>query len=312
MSSILKKKAEEIRDEVRIRRNTAKRVGSLLVDLIDASLQLGENVNTAYSGDKGKANADSIKLLQRSISSVFNVVREDGLHFLDTTGKDIMNYTSLGFDVARVSAHFLSLILSTGVVTADMLSDEVKKMINTLNLGEDSGTAYEGSKGKANADAVKILKASIKAINDSLESVSSIIKVNESGYHFPDSTGKDIMNYTSSGFDVARVSAHFLSLILSAGVVTADMLSDEVKKMIVESSGNTDYLSSIILSVSFIMKVNEPGFHFPDSTGKDVMNYTEKGFDVAKVSSHFIEVLNRSGISGSLTYEIINDKIYNF
>lgn len=42
------------------------------------------------------------------------------------------------------------------------------------------------------------------------------------------------------------------------------------------------------------------------------MNYTEKGFDVAKVSSHFIEVLNRSGISGSLTYEIINDKIYNF
>ena len=166
MSSILKKKAEEIRDEVRIRRNTAKRVGSLLGDLIDASLQLGENVNTAYSGDKGKANADSIKLLQRSISSVFNVVREDGLHFLDTTGKDIMNYTSLGFDVARVSAHFLSLILSTGVVTADMLSDEVKKMINTLNLGEDSGTAYEGSKGKANADAVKILKASIKAIND--------------------------------------------------------------------------------------------------------------------------------------------------
>ncbi|WP_373147515.1 hypothetical protein, partial [Bacteroides xylanisolvens] len=112
--------------------------------------------------------------------------------------------------------------------------------------------------------------------------------------------------YTSSGFDVARVSAHFLSLILSAGVVTADMLSDEVKKMIVESSGNTDYLSSIIL------KVVESGYHFPDSSGKDVMNYTEKGFDVAKVSSHFIEVLNRSGISGSLTYEIINDKIYNF
>ena len=76
--------------------------------------------------------------------------------------------------------------------------------------------------------------------------------------------------------------------------------------MIVESSGNTDYLSSIIL------KVVESGYHLPDSTGKDVMNYTEKGFDVAKVSSHFIEVLNRSGISGSLTYEIINDKIYNF
>ena len=115
-----------------------------------------------------------------------------------------------------------------------MLSDEVKELINTLNLGEVAGTAYEGDKGKANADAIKILDASIKAMNNSLE------------------------------------------------------------------------------SVSFIMRVNEPGFHFSDSTGKDVMNYTEKGFDVAKVSSHFIEVLNRSGISGSLTYEIINDKIYNF
>lgn len=247
-------------------------------------------------------NASDIGRLRNSV----NTVNEPGYHFPDSSGSDIMNYTEAGFDVAKVSAHLLSLILSTGVISKEMLSDEVKELINTLNIGETSDTAYAGDKGKANADAVKLLNASIKAINDSLESVSSIMKVMESGYHFPDSTGKDVINYTSEGFDVAKISAHFLSLILATGVVTSDMLSDEVKKLIASSSGSVDYLSSIIL------KVLESGYHFPDSTGKDVMNYTENGFDVAKVSSHFIEVLNSSGISGSLTYEIMNDKIYNF
>lgn len=260
-----------------------------------------------------KEETDEIKALalnnssdiSRLINSV-NTVNEPGFHFPDSTGKDVMNYTEAGFDVAKVSVHLLSLILSTGVISEEMLSDEVKELINALNLGEAPGTAYEGDKGKANADAIKILDASIKAMNNSLESVSSIIKVNEAGFHFPDSMGKDVMNYTEKGFDVAKVSSHFLSLILATGVVTSDMLSDEVKKLIASSSGSADYLSSIIL------KVLESGYHFPDSTGKDVMNYTENGFDVAKVSSHFIEVLNSSGISGSLTYEIINDKIYNF
>ncbi|WP_368129323.1 hypothetical protein, partial [Bacteroides xylanisolvens] len=247
-------------------------------------------------------NASDIGRLTNSV----NTVQESGFHFPDSSGKDVMNYTDKGFDVAKVSAHLLSLILSTGVISEEMLSDEVKELINTLNLGEAPGTAYEGDKGKANADAIKILDASIKAMNNSLESVSFIMKVNEPGFHFPDSTGKDVMNYTEKGFDVAKISAHFLSLILATGVVTSDMLSDEVKKLIASSSGSADYLSSIIL------KVLESGYHFPDSTGKDVMNYTENGFDVAKVSSHFIEVLNSSGISGSLTYEIINDKIYNF
>nr|DAK33489.1 MAG TPA: hypothetical protein [Caudoviricetes sp.] len=38
MSSILKKKAEEIRDEVRVRANTSKKVGGLLVDIVERTM----------------------------------------------------------------------------------------------------------------------------------------------------------------------------------------------------------------------------------------------------------------------------------
>ena len=90
-------------------------------------------------------NASDIGRLTNSV----NTVQESGFHFPDSSGKDVMNYTDKGFDVAKVSAHLLSLILSTGVISEEMLSDEVKELINTLNLGEAPGTAYEGDKGKA-------------------------------------------------------------------------------------------------------------------------------------------------------------------
>lgn len=38
MSSTLKKRAEEIRDEVRIRANTSKKVGGLLVDIVERTM----------------------------------------------------------------------------------------------------------------------------------------------------------------------------------------------------------------------------------------------------------------------------------
>lgn len=57
--------------------------------------------------------------------------------------------------------------------------------------------------------------------------------------------------------------------------------------------------------------VAEDGFHFVDATGQDLMNYTSEGFDAAKVSEHFIKVLNSAGVSGQLDYEIVNDNAYN-
>ena len=83
-------------------------------------------------------NASDIGRLRNSV----NTVNEPGYHFPDSSGSDIMNYTEAGFDVAKVSAHLLSLILSTGVISKEMLSDEVKELINTLNIGETSDTAF--------------------------------------------------------------------------------------------------------------------------------------------------------------------------
>ena len=130
---------------------------------------------------------------------------------------------------------------------------------------------------------------------DIVGKISTLVSVEEEGYHFPDLTGKDVMNYTSSGLDAARVSEHFISLILKSGSVTTNMLASE-----------------IVNKIASLISVEEDGFHFPDSTGDDVMNYTTDGFDVAKVSDHFVQVLNQAGVTGSLEYDVINDNVYNF
>ena len=68
----------------------------------------------------------------------------------------------------------------------------------------------------------------------------------------------------------------------------------------------------IINKIASLVSVAEEGYHFPDATGKDVMSYTVAGFDVAKVSEHFVQVLNAAGVTGSLEYDVINENIYNF
>ena len=59
------------------------------------------------------------------------------------------------------------------------------------------------------------------------------------------------MNYTSKGLDAAKVTEHFISLILKNGSVTAKMLADE-----------------IVMKIASLVSVEEEGYHFPDSTGK--------------------------------------------
>lgn len=57
--------------------------------------------------------------------------------------------------------------------------------------------------------------------------------------------------------------------------------------------------------------VSTEGFHFADSSGNGVMNYTADGFDAAKISRHFVELLKEAGISGTMEYEIFSNKVYN-
>lgn len=45
------------------------------------------------------------------------------------------------------------------------------------------------------------------------------------------------------------------------------------------------------------LKVNEKGFHLIDNDLNVAMQYNEDGFDVGKVSSHFVDVLKSSGMT---------------
>lgn len=87
-------------------------------------------------------------------------------------------------------------------------------------------------------------------------------------------------------------------------------ISSKVNELV--DNANTGGGGSDAEVLQYLKMVSSDGFHFVDSSGADVMNYTNNGLDVAKISSHFVELLNSSGISGSLKYEIISNKVYNF
>ena len=140
---------------------------------------------------------------------------------------------------------------------------------------------------------LQVIINNLKAMTTNL--VGLLTSVAEDGFHVTDITGKDVMNYTLDGLDVAKVTEHFISLILKNGSVTTKILAPE-----------------IINKIASLVSVAEEGYHFPDATGKDVMSYTVAGFDVAKVSEHFVQVLNAAGVTGSLEYDVINENIYNF
>lgn len=137
------------------------------------------------------------------------------------------------------------------------------------------------------------------AVNNLAQTMTKLVSLSnmvvEDGFHFVDKTGNDVLNYTEEGLDAAKVADHLISLILRNDSISLKMLS-----------------KSLIQQLSSTVLVNEDGFHFADSTGNDVLNYTEEGLDAAKISTHFVNVLNAAGVSGRLEYEIISNEEYNF
>ena len=140
------------------------------------------------------------------------------------------------------------------------------------------------------------LQVSINSLSDTLTTITGLFNpVSEEGFHFVDGSGMDVINYTSEGFDAAKVAGHLVSLILKKGSISLDMLSESLSGQL----GSTGLVS-------------EEGFHFVDGSGMDVLNYTAEGLDAAKLSGHFLEVLNAAGISGRLEYETVGNDEYDF
>lgn len=105
---------------------------------ISESLALGETAQTAYPGNKGKANADAI-------SGILDGTNIDSFGDAETALSGKINTTSRG------AANGVAGLDANGKVPTTQLPD-------LLGLGETAQTAYAGDKGKANADAITAIK----------------------------------------------------------------------------------------------------------------------------------------------------------
>lgn len=111
---------------------------------------------------------------------------------------------------------------------------DVFALVKALVLGDKKGTAYDGASGKSLEDKMNaiidggsegevIVSVSLKELKEAIEILRSDVceKLSvslEDGFHFADATGYDIMNYTSEGFDAAKVSSHFIATLNAAGI----------------------------------------------------------------------------------------------
>ena len=99
---------------------------------------------------------------------------------------------------------------------------------------------------------------------------------NENGFFIIDSSNCVSLKYDSDGFDVAKLSKHFIELIKASGL----------------GGGNSGGDSGLIYIT------NENGFFVIDSSNYICLKYDSDGFDVAKLSKHFIELAKASGLGG--------------
>ena len=105
---------------------------------ISASLALGETAQTAYPGNKGKANADAI-------DGILDGTNIDSFGDVETALSGKINTTSRG------AANGVAGLDANGKVPTTQLPD-------LLGLGETAQTAYAGDKGKQNADDITAIK----------------------------------------------------------------------------------------------------------------------------------------------------------
>ena len=126
-------------------------------------------------------------------------------------------------------------------------------------------------------------------INDSRAAImltdnrtSGVTKSTETGLFVTDNNGNVVVKYDANGLDAARLSAHFLNFISSglnidAAIATVNSMRGDVLKINSKTSN--------------IGKSVETGLYVSDVNGKVVAKYDSNGFDVQKLSSHFLSLI---------------------
>ena len=111
---------------------------------------------------------------------------------------------------------------------------------------------------------------------------SNVTKSVDTGFYVTDSNGNVVLKYDSDGLDALSISDHFLNFVSQElDIDAAITLVGKMRSDVLKISSKT----------SEIGKSLDTGLFVTDAYGKVVTKYDGSGFDVYKLSSHFLSLI---------------------
>ena len=276
-----------------------------------------------------RINNEEIQSLSNSVSSVLQIlsqVQENIFALCDSDGNIALKYDNLGFDVAKISDHFCSLLSNFISNYTDELRNRIQGRSENssaytdpfISLGESTdwvefsakldGLSEQKYMGRCRATVSGITVEVYQFINSfSASNYTQIILGNVS-------TGDNgQVRFTPNNFNILhrqhkdgawsawqRINDHPLATSSLAGLMSAaDKTALDAAITYISELRNS--VSSILQSLS---QVQENIFAICDSDGNIALKYDNSGFDVAKISDHFYSLLSNS-ISGKNLLQVI-------
>lgn len=149
-----------------------------------------------------------------------------------------------------------------------------------------SENAVVDSNGGILATKLEMFKSQINsnraAIMLNNNRTSGVTKSTNTGFFITDTSGNVVLKYDANGLDAASLSTHFLNFIsreldISSAIATVNGMRGDVLKVNAKTSN--------------LGKSIDTGLFVSDINGKVVAKYDEGGFDVQKLSSHFLSLI---------------------
>jgi hypothetical protein len=137
-----------------------------------------------------------------------------------------------------------------------------------------------------------------QGLNSRLSTIEGLADISIDGGSIGIATSDDFVNPTSE----QRAKVPTVGAILD----NTDETPIKGSEKFVKSDGVAKSLEKIDYLKAIINKIEEIGFYIVDSRGQVCLKYTEDGFDTAKLSEHFKELVK--GIDGTgINYRVISN-----
>ena len=187
-------------------------------DALDTKVdkETGKGLSTNDYTNADKAIVDGVTTALAGKVDTSSVGTANGVAGLDNTGRvpssqlpsyvdDVLEFASLSEFPVTGEGSKIYIALDTNKTYRWSGSDYVE-ISESLALGETQGTAYEGNKGKANADAIDALESTVESLGTASTKNSTSV-VTQSTDLVESGAVKDIVGWgNKNGFDLSNIS----------------------------------------------------------------------------------------------------------